>query len=533
MKKKLGILLLAISVILLVYLTCFLGGTQRLSDICVSEETFEHLKEVRRENREGLLEELCFDEEVLFFDKGNNTFYYSVPECRQRADNPYVEKKSTDASVMVAFCDMQITKESIKENSTFKLIAYNDGFYSEYNLKCTTLPLMNIDCADEITGENVSMTMTLFDNGGNATQTIIKSDGNIHIRGGSTRSYPKKPYRISLTQSSVGGNERTNKVSLLGMRQDDDWILYPAYNDQEKIRNVFSMNLWKYTCAEDNSFGLDNGIEYKYLELFINGEYWGLYALGYPVDELQLEIDFSKNEHLYKKISWASEENIADTFDGPIDGYKTTETGGDDWAVLREYYVNFYKNQNNAEEMYSGIDIDNAIDIYLFINLVQGRDQVDDSGFNIKNMYLSFKYSDGKKILLHTPWDLDLTWGNKYIADLSVNKTIPYGIDSSSNFIMRRSNIQALITGGDEKVWDLVLSKYWELRRGLWSEENINAMLDKYELDIYASGAYLREMERWPDGTYANTDDGLSVFRAYVMERLHETDEYYMGLGIR
>lgn len=522
MKKKLGFFLLAASSMLFIYLTCFLGGTQRLSDISISEEAFEKLKEMRKESGEGLLKELRFDEETLLFDKGDNTFYYSMPEGRQNADNPYIGKKADDASVKLAFGDMEITRDSIREDHTFKLIAYNDNFYSEYNLKCTTLPLMNIDCLDEITRKNVPMNMTLFDNGRKATQKVITSDGNIHIRGASTSKYPKKSYRLSLTQSSVGGNQRTNDVSLLGMRQDDDWILYPAYNDQEKIRNVFSSNLWKYTCAKDNSLGLDNGMEYKYLELFMNGEYWGLYALGYPIDELQLGIDFDRNEHLYKKISWANEkESITNAFEGPIEGYETTGSGTDDWTVLREYYIKLFENRNTVEELYGGIDIDNAIDMYLFINLVQGLDNAD--GSKIKNMYLSFKYFGGREVLLYTPWDLDATWGNSWYPS-------PYIIASSSNFIMVHGNLQALIAGGDEKIWDLVLSKYWQLRGGTWSEEKINAMLDKYELDIYGSGAYLRDMARWPEGTYANAADGLSVFRAYVMERLREADKYYMGL---
>ena len=108
---------------------------------------------------------------------------------------------------------------------------------------------------------------------------FIFSDGNIHVRGRTAQTYPKKGYRISLIQESLGGNTRPNHVSLLGMRQDDDWLLYAAYNDQEKIRNVFSSNLWKYTCATDNAQGMDIGMEYRYLELFVNGEYWGLYAL--------------------------------------------------------------------------------------------------------------------------------------------------------------------------------------------------------------------------------------------------------------
>jgi hypothetical protein len=57
--------------------------------------------------------------------------------------------------------------------------------------------------------------------------------------------------------------------------------------------------------------------------------------------------------------------------------------------------------------------------------------------------------------------------------------------------------------------------------------ENLNSMLDEYEKDIYGSGAYLREMERWPDGSYWKPETGLDTFREYVAERLEKLDEYY------
>jgi hypothetical protein len=52
-------------------------------------------------------------------------------------------------------------------------------------------------------------------------------------------------------------------------------------------------------------------------------------------------------------------------------------------------------------------------------------------------------------------------------------------------------------------------------------------MLDEYEEDIYGSGAYRRDMERWPDGSYSNPDKGLDTFRKYVFDRLEKLDEYY------
>jgi hypothetical protein len=470
-----------------------------------------------------LIDKLLLDEEVLLLDKDNKTFYYSLIEGDSTAYNPYVSIEASNSNVRLSFCGEKITKESIRNNECIKVIAYDDDYYEEYYLRCTTLPLMNIECSTDLDNANKTpMQMYLYDNREDVRQRSITSKGTIHLRGDSSLVYPKNAYRLSLT---CDDNEN-NDVSLLGMRKDDDWILYQAYNDQEKVRNVFSTNLWKYTCAQDNSLGVDNGLEYKYIELFLNGEYWGLYALGYPLDELQLEIDEEKGEQLYKKLIEADEAEISLAPGADTDGYETKFTGDNKWDLLNQYYLNLSREWNNAESLYEGIDIDNSIDASLFVNLVQGLDQVNENG-SFKNMYLAFKNVDGKKVVLYTPWDLDITWGNVYTGELDTNLSESYGIDEYKNVIKAYGNLEALIANNDEQIWNLILAKYHSLREGLWSLESLNGMIDEYEDDIYGSGAFRRDMERWPDGTYNDPDEGLDAFREYVAKRLEKLDEYY------
>lgn len=54
------------------------------------------------------------------------------------------------------------------------------------------------------------------------------------------------------------------------------------------------------------------------------------------------------------------------------------------------YFDNLSLNQDDNDKLYAGIDIDNAIDIYLLINLIQGLDY-SMKGSNIKNLYLAIK----------------------------------------------------------------------------------------------------------------------------------------------
>ncbi len=513
-----------------IYLTCFSGKPMHYSEYIIDEEEFEDIV-AERGQALSLLDALNFDGETLFFDASDKTFYYSLIEGNAESYDPIVKIKSQKKDLKIAFLEDNITAEEIKNNDTITILAYTGEEYCSYALKCTTLPLMNIECTEEIGDDSVPMSVVLFDNRQGAAQRLITSAGNIHTRGVTAETYPKKGYRFSLTQESAGGNIRTNQISLLGMRQDDDWLLYAAYNDQEKIRNVFSSNLWEYTCATDNAQGINTGMEYKYLELFVNNEYWGLYALGYPIDEKQLGLDKgNRGEALYKITDWTNGNSLVYAEEGYIIGYvdKGADEGNGNWAPLENYYEALSGNIDDNEKLYAGIDIDNVIDIYLFYNLIQGTDNV--SKEQVKNQYFSLHSRHGKVIAMYSPWDMDNTWGNTWRDDFLINEQQPYTVSEKYNHVMESGIVNQLIVNGDESIWGKIFDKYRYLRENGWSDENVSSLLDEYEEDIFASGAYLRDMERWPEGAYADAGNGMSIFRAFVMKRLQETDEYFKRL---
>ena len=530
--------LVIVSAAILAFVLYRSDNSVHFSKLFVNADELGQIISTRTQAVDDLLDFVVFDDEELFFDSQADTFYYSLQEGSSDAYNPCV-KWNSDNNTALAVLGQEITPEVIKNNCAIEMLAYNDNEYKRYQLKCTTLPLLNIECPEEIVSDTdeLLMDITLFDNRKGAVGRITHSDGTIHTRGASTKDHPKKSFRFSLTQNSLGENRRKNNVSLLGMRQDDDWILYPAYNDQEKIRNVFSSNLWKYSCDTDNRYKISTGTEYKYLELFINGEYHGLYALGYPIDEKLLGVDAERNaEYLYKKVGYDDERMLRITGLG-IDGYEVKNGLSDEglveyqillkeWTPLIEYYRNLYINRDNNEELLKGIDIDNAIDFYLFINLIQGRDNVagDIRGdYTLtKNLFLTIKNDNGNLVGIYSPWDLDITWGNDFLQQ--------YTVSPEADLVMECGYLYEILKNDDPDIWELLFDKYRQLRNTTWSDEFIADLLDEYEADIFFSGAYLRDMERWPDGIYWETDDNLNIFKEYVSERLKAADDYYKRL---
>lgn len=504
---------------------------------CIADETLYQKVAAGRQENEELLLGLYFDEQELFYEDNTKTFYYSLVEGNSAAYTPEVDWKSESEGVRVCFLN-EITESGIEQNEVIPIVVYSDDYYYIYNLKCTTLPLMNINVKAEITKIEIPMELTLFDNRKGAVNRVTNSTGTIKVRGASSSRLLKTSYRVSLTAESLGENTRANHVSLLGMRQDEDWILYTPFNDQEKVRNVFNTNLWTETCGANNEDGIQTGIEYKYFELFVNDEYMGLYALGYPIDEKLMGIDEVDGEVLYKKVGWGSETAFTvdrnATYGEFVKGFevKTLKEGDTNdiyrkWTRLLEFYKQYYENSDDNEQLLRMIDVSNAIDTYLFISLIQGYDNTRSS--EVRNMYLYMYDNEDNLKILYAPWDMDITWGNYFTEDWYSNYVQPYYCTPQAELVMKAGPLNQLLVNGAEGIWEQILSRYRELRENGWSDEHISELLESYEKDIYDSGAYRRELERWPEGSSMSPEKGLRVFREYVLERFAVMDAYYEG----
>lgn len=521
-KRTYTILLLLISISFFVFVIYFLNKpkiiSSSLSSMFISEDSYQEIINNRNKLNSSPIEELVFNGNRLFYDKQDSKFYYSISDSY----NPNVEYNGTRYNI--AFIGKEISDDSIHNNEPIKVLIYNNNNYYVCDLITTSLPLININinvALEDIEETYQDMHFDLYDN--NLNQSY-ESFGSIRTRGSNIQRHPKKSFKIKLKNKN---NENNDLVSLLDFPVSREFILYPAYNDQERIRNVFSTNLWYESCSKDNIYGLDNGQYYQYFELFINNKYWGLYAITYPIDENVLDLDINKEssnylkEELYKKNNGAINEYNIDWNNRPIDGYdlKTNEDNYNAWDSL-EYYYSVLFNTKDLNDIYELVDIDNSIDIFLFYNLIQGIDNVSIWGNKESMLHNTFMYSKVYKDsikMLFTPWDMDRTWGNGRDEEL-------YGIDITYNTIMYINPIFYLMDLNDENIRNAVIDRYTYLRDNEWSDEYILNMLDNLEEDIFYSGAYLRDCDRWKDSH--TTDTELSRFKEYVLQRFEYLDTF-------
>ncbi len=102
-----------------------------------------------------------------------------------------------------------------------------------------------------------------------------KTSSEIKGRGNATFSYYKKPYQIKLGK----------KTKLLGMEKSKTWILLANYTDQSALHNALAFTL-------GDALNIPYNIDYRFVNLYIDGEYRGLYMLceKVQVDESRVDI---------------------------------------------------------------------------------------------------------------------------------------------------------------------------------------------------------------------------------------------------
>lgn len=168
------------------------------------------------------------------------------------------------------------------------LIIYNDKSYYQTQIKFSNIPIVNIITDHQFVKEYQGMKLQLF--GPNPLDKekmlLIETDTQLKTRGGTSTVFPKKQYKISLTYED---EKEKNKMSLLGMNADEDYILDAMWNDYSKIRTKLSFDLWNQISSYNVNY---NKFDYdaEYVELYINQEYHGLYLLKEFIDWKMLDV---------------------------------------------------------------------------------------------------------------------------------------------------------------------------------------------------------------------------------------------------
>jgi hypothetical protein len=341
----------------------------------------------------------------------------------------------------------------------------------------TGLPILYITTATgaDVTSKDVYMNgSVVIDPNNGAEQTVTTIPLQIKGRGNSTWAlYPKKPYKIKLNA----------KTALLGMAPAKDWALLANYNDKTLMRNKLAFELGR-------RIGADFTPQSRFVEIVLNGQYWGNYQLTTSVEihenrvnikELKpadvtggylLELDYK-----YDAITkWRTGKNLPFSLKDP------DELTPDQFTYIKKYV------QDTEDALYSAdwkdpiigynkfIDPDSFMRWYAVEEIVKNQDSWDFSSiFYYKNI--------GGKLGMGPIWDFDISMGN---CDYSVSK-------SPENWYTR--NGVWMIRLAQDPVWNQKWRNKWAAMRQK-EVQQIFTDIDNYAAYLKLSQA--QNFKRWP-----------------------------------
>ena len=530
-RQSITLILLIITIIVFI---CYLYIRNRVkfNDLLINQDEYDYIISNRKKYNGEFIDKIIFNNNPLFDVSDTNEYFYSMVEKDNNKYNPFI-KYNSDNNLKISILDNKITDELIANNDHIKLLAYNDEYYKEYEIIVTTLPIMNISYEDneenndklnlevfQLRDENLDSTVDglfyLFDNSNN---TVQNNKISFHVRGGMSTMYAKKGLKLSLKDDT--GKKIDKK--LLNMREDDDWILQADYSDQDMVRNEFASRLWYDLFSNRNQFGIKAGNYYKYVELFMNGKYHGLYSLGFPIDEKQLNI--TGDGLIYKKFSYFDEKTeLSLDNNGITIAYelKNKNASNESFDYLKKFFYNLV-NAYTSSDIYDSIDKENIYNYYIFSNFIQHVD-------NSKNLIIANKYNDDKLIFFYIPWDMDMILGNIWDAD-SKNQIAQYKVDYNDNgTIVRSTPVEYLYNLDYDDTINNIKNYYQKMIDNNFTKDYINKIIDEYENDIFKSGAYNRNIKNWPSGNQSSSISDLTKFKEYVNNRYDSFYKYISSL---
>lgn len=419
------------------------------------------------------------------------------------------EKSSITLDVSYNF---EIPVSVIKVGTPYSLINPSDS--KKYILYFTALPLITITANSEIVNEpNVLGNFKLIE----SNQNIITSDIGIQLRGAYSQSLPKKSFEIEFWEDQNG--TETHDVSLLGMHSDDSFNLQAMYNESLRFHSKTNNDLWKM-IHEPYYLNLEpevvSGIEMKYAELFLNGEYRGIYCVGEKVNRKLLKLKKHNGNirgELYKGDQWGNSStftslipyNNDDLLWGGLEYKHPKEVT--DWSNLYQF-VDFVINETNSNfyaEYKTKFDLKNAVDYFIFLNVIRAADN------RGKNLYIA-KYASNEPYF-YVPWDLDGTFGTIWNGQ---HENITN--DLLSNGLYDRLLNDCSLGGFREK-----LNLRWqELRSTLITHDKLMDMLTSNYKILKENGIYEREHLAWPD--YNANENEIDYISNWLTNRLSYLD---------
>lgn len=508
-----GIFIIAFS---LFFLSIYLNGDRildRLDDniMDVQVRAMEEIDDLCQGKEDAFMEpEITLSGGKLGYDRDQNMLLIPQSMSKSRFEGSL---KASDGKLYFLEDEGLADKAgALRENKLFHLFWVRDTQCWMYNVYFTGMPVASITSHEGLEEEEIKRGEIWVYDPYHSAAGYQETACSWHLRGASSLQYEKSSYRLTLTD---------NKLSFLGMRKDDDWMLHALYDDDGLIHNKLSYDVWREIAA-DNHVDHDEGIHMEYLELFMDDQYMGVYGLSERVDKKALEL--GKNDILYKCRSQKNPDEddfyeiLTEDMNPTFVWKYPKDFEMEDWEPLKDWVSLFCFGKSDDYELCRAmVNLNNAIDYNLFNMLTCGMDNM------MKNIYFWADYqSDGSYQFIKIPWDLNMTWGNSWIDDYNCNFN-KFQEKNFQEFNCWTPDVYKLYECNPEEMGSLLRHRWQDLRSRVITREALYAKAEGIFAYLHDSGAYTRNLVRWPPKEDCWKDEYIYE---YIDKRMEFLDSY-------
>lgn len=522
---------------------------------------------------------LRINDKQLVYDGKGNAYFATLPEG-MRNGGDYTAKvtyklKTTNAESYTLKVNGQepdadgyVTFDNVDCETLYPIELTNASENVDLSAKIrfTFLPIVELNCSSVNSKAYTTGSLRVTDPASLGYDSLMIAA--FKYRGASSSNYPKRSYAIKLRDEN--GNSVDRK--LLGYRSDNNWILDAMYIDLACMRNRVATDLWNaFECKPyyaDREKKVRTGTRGKFVEVILNGQWWGLYCMTEKMDRKQLKLKkfvpaaqstTGENEvHgvLYKSNQWTYEVFMGHESNDDNDNkqviyphkkvsdYKNI-LGQETWCEYEFKYPDYedeavewrplHDAANmvatsfilNIDSVKSRFDYPMLRDYYLFIDLLLATDN---HGKNLFWYAYDTQGPEGDKLSL-APWDLDGTFGQDWDGVITNTKDVTLDFDTYiKNYEHGQFAIFDLIKSRSEWLQDLK-DRYAELRiKGVISGDSIANRFANYASLFEASLADQREQNMWSKTYHSRHKDiqgGATYAESWIRRRVNWLDQKY------
>jgi len=497
---------------------------------------------------------------LLKFENSTNTSWEEiektpVPGQWDDLEFDFSGTTSTDFVRMVVFFDFQgTTPGNLWYIDDVLRVSGGGNVGLTSNLPIVILNTYGVEIPDE---PKITGTMSIIDNGPDSTnnQYDPPNDYNgyigIEVRGQSTQMYPKKSYGLE-TRDEEGENLN---VSLLGMPEENDWILYAPYSDKSMLRNFISFYMGSKLDPYCSRLA--------YCEVIVNNDYKGVYILMEKIkrDDNRVDIDKLNPEDISGDELTGGYivkvDKIDPGFVYGVDGWKSypsppypnamnitfqyKDPSADDLAQEQSNYIKDYI--TTSENVLTNINFaDPNVGYNKYFNtgsfvdlMILGEASKEVDNYRYSTYFHKERDSDGGKLYAGPAWDFNFGYsnvdywppGNDYSGWLySMVEPVEWGIMFWWKRLMEDSYFR-----------NLSKTRWVSLRQNELSSVNLAYAIDS--IVNYIDEAQQRNYERWPilgEYVYPNYNwqgndynDEVAFFENWFFNRLGWIDYNIQG----